>query len=380
MTVTVDAGSGYTVSATSGSATVAVQDDDDPPPPPPLADPEVSITAGAGVTEGGNAAFTIIADPAPTAALTVDVTVAQSGDFGVSPGSRAVTIPTSGSVTLTVATANDSTDEADGSVTATVDVGSGYTVSATAGTATVAVADDDDPPPPPAVTPEVSITAGSNITEGGDAAFTVTADPAPAAALTVEVTVSQSGDFGVSPGPRTVTIPTTGSATLTVATANDSADEADGTVTATVNSGAGYTVSATAGTATVAVADDDDPLPVADPGFAVHDATGTEGGTLRFRVTLSGAPRTALVEVYWIAFPSSGSQAATPGADYSTRARGWLAFNPGDTEKWVQITLPEDDRQEPQEKFLVKLLRVSPYHTGPPIADNQATMTITDND
>lgn len=81
-----------------------------------------------------------------------------------------------------------------------------------------------------------------------------------------------------------------------------------------------------------------------------------------------------------MALRGSGSRAATPGADYSTGARGWLAFDPGDTEKWVQIPLPEDDRQEPPEHFLVKLLRVSPYRTGPPIADSQATMTITDND
>ncbi len=45
-----------------------------------------------------------------------------------------------------MATGDDSADEADGSVSATLNTGTGYTVSATASAATVAVSDDDDPP------------------------------------------------------------------------------------------------------------------------------------------------------------------------------------------------------------------------------------------
>ncbi len=349
-----------------------VTPDPDPVTPDPV--PEVSVAAGAGVSEGGDAVFTVTASPAPSAPLTVAVSVAQAGDFGVAAGPRTVTIPISGSATLTVATTDDSTDEADGSVTATVGTASGYTVSATAGVATVAVADDDDPPP---VIPEVSITAGSGITEGDDAAFTLTAAPAPSVPLTVTVSVAQAGDFGAVPGPRTVTIPISGSATLTVATINDSTDEADGSVTATVDSGGGYTVSATADAATTTVADDDDPPPPpSDPGFAVHDATGAEGESLRFRVTLNSAPRSTQVSAYWMTFNGDGSLAATPGVDYST-ARGWLDFGPGDTELWAEIPLLEDDRQEPQEQFVVKLIWATP---GLTVADGQATMTITDND
>ncbi|MDE0496851.1 MAG: hypothetical protein OXH86_05825 [Acidimicrobiaceae bacterium] len=115
------------------------------------------------------------------------------------------------------------------------------------------------PPPPPPPTPEVSITAGSAVTEGGSASFTVTASPAPAADLDVTVTITASGDYGVAVGTRTVTVPASGSATVTVATSDDSADEPDGSVTAAVDAGSGYTVSAAQGAATVAVADDDPP-------------------------------------------------------------------------------------------------------------------------
>ncbi len=356
------------------------QCDDPPPPPPPVVDPEISITAGGGITEGGDATFTITADPAPSVALTVDVTVAQTGDLGVSPGTRAVTIPTSGAVMLSVATTNDAADEADGSVTAAVDAGSGYTVSATAGSASVAVADDDDPapPPPPVVDPEVSISAAGGVTEGGDAAFTVTAVPAPAAPLTVTVSVAQVGDFGAGIGSRQVIVPTSSSVTLTVATADDGADEADGSVTVTVDAGSGYTVSATAGTATVAVADDDPasppPPPSSKPTITVDDATAGEGdGAVEFTVRLSAAS-TAAVTVYYAANPGT----AMPYADYLPEW-GRITFAAGDTSKTVRVSLIDDRTPgEGDETFVLKLILTDTTHAT--LADSQAQGTITDND
>ena len=367
--VTINGGTGYTVSAAAGTATVAVADDDDPPPP--VADPEVSITAGGGVTEGDDATFTVTAVPAPSAALTVEVTVSQSGDFGVAAGSRSVAVPTSGSVTLTVATTDDSTDEADGSVTVTVDDGSGYTVSQSAGTATAAVADDDDPP---VAVPEVSITAGGGVTEGGDAAFTVSAVPAPSAALTVEVTVTQTGDYGAAAGSRQVTIPTSGTVTLTVATVGDSADEPDGSVTVTLSNGQGYTVSATAGTATVAVSDDDDPPPNATPSLSISDASAGEGGTLTFTVTLSPASG-RYVWVNYYARPAYGAGLSATYADFA-QAYGMLTFRPGETAKTVTVAAVDDSRPEGDETFVVVLYSA----VQAAVADREGIGTITDND
>ena len=124
--------------------------------------PVVGVTAGSGITEGGSAVFTLTASPALDSDLAVDVTISQSGDYGVVTGTRSVTVGTSGTATLSVATTGDNTDEPDGSVTATIGSGSGYTVSTSQGAATVTVSDDDDPP-------VVSITAGPAITEGGNA-------------------------------------------------------------------------------------------------------------------------------------------------------------------------------------------------------------------
>ena len=110
---------------------------------------------------------------------------------------------------------DDDADEPDGSVTATVTAGPGYTVAPGLNrTATVAVTDDDE------LKPGVSIEGGALVIEGEAATFLLTATPPPAAPLTVEVTVTEGRDF-VADGEldtRTVTIPTSGSATYTVRT------------------------------------------------------------------------------------------------------------------------------------------------------------------
>ena len=137
VSVTLDAGTGYTLAAGQGSAVVTVRDDDEP---------VVSIAAGAGVTEGASASFTVTASPVPAAPLDVTLTIGQIGDFAASgeAGARTVTVPTSGSVTFEVVTADDATDEPGGSITATLAAGTGYTVAASPdNAASVKVADDD---------------------------------------------------------------------------------------------------------------------------------------------------------------------------------------------------------------------------------------------
>ncbi len=108
--------------------------------------PEISIVASGGITEGGDAVFTLTASPAPSADISVTVNVSQQGDYGIAAGSQTVTIGANSDAILTVATTDDDIDESDGSVTAILAIGSGYTVSASQGSATVSVADDDDAP------------------------------------------------------------------------------------------------------------------------------------------------------------------------------------------------------------------------------------------
>ncbi len=363
VTATVSTGTGYTVSTTAGSASVAVNDDDDPSPTTPV----ISINPGSGVTEGHHATFTLTAIPAPSAALSVTVAVSQSGDFGVATGSQTVTIPTSGSFTLTVSTTNDSADEADGSVTATVSTGTGYTVSQSNGAASVSVRDDD--------VPEISIAAGAGVTEGGNATFTLTATPTPHAPLSVSVTVSQSGDFGVTPGARTVSIGTSGRGTLTVATADDSLNEANGSVSATVNGGAGYTVSSS-NSATVAVADDDPTTPGVT--VSIGDAAADEDdGKMTFTVTLSKAAAHE-IHVRWDTATHFGAAHSAYWWDdyWITDGQHWLVFAAGETSKTGQVNIEDDNAPEQQEAFLVQLLEAR----GASISDGEGVMTINDDD
>ena len=249
---------------------------DDPPPVPP----EIAITAGADIAEGSDAEFTITAAPAPAADLDITVNITQTGAF-VSTAARTVTIGTTGTATLTVATNDDSTDEPDGTITATVSTGTGYTVSSLNGAATVAVSDDD--------VPQISIAAGTDVTEGGDAVFTITADPKPHSDLSVDVTLTQTGDHGATTGSRTVTVPTSGVYTLTIATVDDSTDEPDGSVTATVDTGSGYTVSSSSTSATVNVSDDDVPEISVTAGADI-----AEGEDATFTITADPRPHSAL--------------------------------------------------------------------------------------
>ncbi len=346
VTAALAAGTGYTVSSSQGTATVAVADDDPAP-----ATPEVSISAGAGVTEGNSATFTLTASPAPSAPLTVAVTVTESGSYA-SPGTRQVTVPASGTATFTVATVGDAVDEPDGSVTAALAAGTGYTVSSSKGVATVAVADDDEP------LPEVSIAAGPAVTEGGSATFTLTAAPAPAADLAVAVAVSQSGAVAQPSalGARTVTIAAgTASAAFTVATVDDTADEPDGTVRAALAAGAGYTVGTASGAA-VAVADNDE---VALPAFVPKRGIAREGthDAVVFTVRLSHAS-TQTVAVDWTTADAAGPWArrvlpATAGADY-VAASGTLTFAAGETRKTVSVALLDDAIDEGMEYFLLR--------------------------
>ena len=111
-------------------------------------DPTVTIAAGTSpVTEGTAATFTVTASSAPSANLTVNLTVADASgsDFVASgdEGSKTVTIAASATTaTHSVPTTADSTDEPNGNVTVTVNSGTGYTVGSTS-SASVTVNDDD---------------------------------------------------------------------------------------------------------------------------------------------------------------------------------------------------------------------------------------------
>ena len=363
VTVTVADGAGYTVGS-SASGTVAVRDDDEPQQQP-VTLPEVMIAAGASpVTEGGDAVFTLTASPLPASPLAVSVTVAASGDYGIAGASRTVTIPTAGSFTLTLATAGDTADEPDGSVTVTVADGPGYTVGSSA-SGTVAVRDDDEP------LPEVTIAAGASpVTEGGDAVFTLTASPLPASPLSVSVTVAASGDYGIAGASRTVTIPTAGSFTLTLATADDTADEPDGSVTVTVNDGDGYTVGSSA-SGTVSVQDDDLPPPAVS--ITAAAASVTEGGAASFTVSADRAPDADLTITLSVTEAAGSDHVAADDEGTAT-----VTIAKGTTEAVFSVPTVDDAVDEPDGSVTVTVNDGAGYTVSS--SQGAATVSVSDDD
>ena len=339
------------------------------------ATPELSLRAGSAVDEGGNATFTVTADLAPATDLTVAWTVAQSGDYLAAPGAGQRTVVlTAGatSVALSVGTVDDAADEADGSVSITLGTGTGYTVATGKGSAAVAVRDNDEP--------AVSIAAGSGVTEGAAASFTVSASPVPAAPLDVTLSVGQSGDFAASgeTGSRTVTIPVTGSATFEVATVDDGADEPDGSIAATLGTGTGYTVAAAPdNAATVAVSDND--AASSGPTISIADASFKEDqGNGHFTVTLSEPAERTIIVRY--ATRDSTPVSARAGQDYFDLKRAWrlpVRIFPGKTTARIPVYIYNDSHDEDAETFEVVLFDAD---DGVSIADGVAVGTITNSD
>ena len=197
-----------------------------------------AVTSDAGEASGTHTVRVELA-PAPTSAIAIGYGVSGTAREGLdyTALSGSVQVPANAAhADIQVALLDDNIDESDETVVLTLHAGDGYTVLGT-GTHTLTLSDDDGPPP------VVSITGGDPVTEGGQASFTLTADPEPAAPIQVKVNVVDSGDFALSgqTGARTFTIGTGGTKIFTVGTDDDNFDEPNGALTATVTAGTGYT-------------------------------------------------------------------------------------------------------------------------------------------
>ena len=138
-----------TVKVTASDSTDSVSDEFDIVAKAAVTGPTITIEAGAAVTEGTAATFTVTASAAPSANLPVTVNVSETGGgeyvLAANEGAKTVTIASgSTTATLSVATETDAVDEATGEVTAQLAAGSNYNVG-TASTARMTVHDDDGP-------------------------------------------------------------------------------------------------------------------------------------------------------------------------------------------------------------------------------------------
>ena len=194
------------------------------------ASPAITIAAGTSpVTEGTNAQFTVTADSAPGADLTVNLTVSESAgsDYVASGDEGPKTVTISGSTTsatYNVTTQADTTDEPNGSVTVTVAAGTGYTVGTTS-SASVSVNDDDADTTAPTVA-ITGVPARINATTQLTATFTFSEDVTGFATGDVTVTNGTKGTFTAS-SAKVYTLavtPTSGSDLTVTVTANAATD------------------------------------------------------------------------------------------------------------------------------------------------------------
>ncbi len=302
----------------------------DPPPdatpedPTPAAPPVVSVRAGPAVSEGGEALFTVTAEPPPPGPLAVSAEVSGSGGFAAAGelGPRAVALtPSRPSAVVAVATIDDRRDEPDGSVALALRPGPGYAPGAPA-SASVAVADDDEPS---LIVSEPSL----SLEEGAGASYTVALGTEPPGPVAVAVSVSEGAGVSVSPAslaftaddwnaPRTVTV---------AALEDDDIADQSGSLTHAASGGGYGGVSAEV---RVSVADNDEPsLIVSESSLSID-----EGGGASYTVALGAAPAGAVAV----------SVAVSEGAGVSVSPAS-LAFTADDWSmpQAVTVSALEDD-------------------------------------
>ena len=356
--------------------------------------PEVTIAAGSSsVTEGADASFTVTASPSPASALTVNLTVGQSGNFassGETGSSKTVSVPTSGSATYPVSTVNDNTDEDNGSVTVTVNTGTGYTVGSSNSSATVTVNDNDTA----GVT--VSQSARTVAENGGTATYTVGLDTRPAGQVIITVTAGGAA-FVDGPGgtakPKakdTLTFTTSNwstAQTVTITGQNDNIVNTGGertrTITHTIEAGHGdgrkyrpvALTTFSIPSVTVTVTDDDTPS-TPEANFGASASNAAEGaGTQNIAVNLSPAPSGNVTVNYTL------SGGATRGTDYTISGvssnSGTITVGTSGTAS-IPVAITDDSVVEGSETVILTLGSGTGYDVG--TTRSTHTLTITDND
>ncbi|WP_419847688.1 Calx-beta domain-containing protein [Candidatus Poriferisocius sp.] len=329
-------------------------------------------TTGTKASEGGWEVFTVSLDEASTDEVSVEyATVGLSGDGAATAG----TDFTAATGTITFA-ANDNTPqtfrveilrdnvpEDDERLQARLlrpvnaVIGDGVAATVIAGQC----ADPANAAHPP---PTLSV-AGASIDEGhrtGTMAFALAVDRplCSEAAISVSRThiTTSAADFAGNPAAAVFPAGVTSAVYQGIVVADDDLDEADETFGVAVSWAAGPQTwqDAAAATATGTIIDDDETAEI-----SIAGASGIEGATLSFPVTLDRvAPGDVTVE-YAAERHNAAAYPAEPGADFE-EVSGTLTIAAGTISGAVEVPALRDDVDgEPDETFLVRLSRPNRY-------------------
>ena len=324
-------------------------------------DPEPALSvADAVATEGGDLVFTVRLSAASGRTVTVNYTIsdgtattATSAPGGADYTARSGRLTFAAGETekpVTVTTRQDTTDEADETLTLTLSSPSNASLPADP-TATGTITDNDSPP-------ALSV-ADRSVTEGDDLVFAVTLTALSGREVTVDYATSdgtattatsapggadyssRSGTLTFAPGTRTMPV--------TVPTADDGTDEDDETLTLTLSTAANASLPADP-TATGTIADND-----AAPSLSVDEGSADEGGAIGFAVRLSAQSGKTVTVDYATSDGSATTASSAPGgADY-TATSGTLSFGPGDTSMTVTVPTGDDTTDEADETLTLTL-------------------------
>ena len=168
--------------------------------------PEISLRAGAAVSEGDDAVFTVEANPAPQSDLTVEFSVSQDGEWLSTPGAGARTLTLTAGATsadLTVATENDSVDESDGSISVSIDSGTDYTVAAPPNDMASVTVEDNDSAGVSIIESDDSTSVTEAPGAGHTDSYVVKLAALPTGSVTVAVASGAPGAATVSPATLT---------------------------------------------------------------------------------------------------------------------------------------------------------------------------------
>ena len=200
---------------------------------------------------------------------------------------------------------------------------------------------------------ELSI-AGGSVLEGGNVTFTVSLEFALPGAATVQYSTSiatsdtASADDFTAASAQTLTIPAGDTrATITVATADDTTAEDDETFTVTLSNPSSNASLGTVKSATGTILDDD-----GKPEVSIAGATGTEGASLAFTVSLNHST-SADVTVQYSTSIEAGDTASSN--DFTAADAATLTIAAGNTSGTISIATTGDDRDEDDETFTLTL-------------------------
>ena len=359
------------------SATGTIEDDD-----PSV----VTITAvSTPVTEGNPAVFELDRGIADDMDLAVTLGSSQTGAFITASLPTSATIPSGqSSTTVSIATVDDGVTEDHGSVTVTIQTGTGYTPG-TPASATVAIQDDDA-----AFT--LAIAGGGTVDEDVvSRTFTVTLSPpsagrTPIDSITVQWATADGSatagaDYTAGSGTLSFAAGASGAALtqeFTVPVSDDGVHEADEQFTVTLSNATGTGATIDTDTATVTIEDND------VPELSIAAASANEnGGSIGFPVTLSPQSEVEITVGYATSVEAGDTVPAGSGSDF-TAATGTLTFMAGTTSRTIAVTLMDDTADEDNETFTVTLSGPTAAGTGssmPTLASpGSAQGTIVDDD